>query len=155
MNEMYRKRPNSLGTIASSISTPDIVNPNIQFEDLPTPVGKPPYHLSLSQILTTEEINRIHESGAISFHIVGDTGGTKKPENQKIVEMAMNMILNIKIKQRFLHFFIISVMLYTNSEKRVNITHNFMSHISITRLQYLQYLEIKMVLLENQDQMLF
>ena len=105
MNEMYRKRPNSLGTIASSISTPDIVNPNIQFEDLPTPVGKPPYHLSLSQILTTEEINRIHENGAISFHIVGDTGGTKKPENQKIVEMAMEYDFKHKDKTKIPSFF--------------------------------------------------
>lgn len=104
MNHIYRKRPNNLGTI-TSVSTQDITNPNIKFEDLPTPTGKSPYHLSLSQILTTDDINRIQESGAISFHIVGDTGGTKKPEHQKIVEFAMEADFKHKDKTKIPSFF--------------------------------------------------
>ena len=74
MSPIYKNRPNSLGTVKST-SSPDRTNPNVQFENLPIPSGKAPYHLNLSQVLSIEEITRIQDNDAISFHIVGDTGG--------------------------------------------------------------------------------
>ncbi|HXT82796.1 MAG TPA: metallophosphoesterase [Verrucomicrobiae bacterium] len=99
MNYIYKKRPGSSG-ILQSITPPDRSNPNEQFEELPGPSGKTPYHLNLTQIWSIEEVNRIEEIGSISFHIVGDTGGTKKPENQKIVEIAMEKDFKHKDKTK-------------------------------------------------------
>ncbi len=104
MIRIYKNRPNSLGTI-SSTSSPDRTNSNVQFENLPIPSGKAPYHLNLSQVLPMEEITRIQDTGAISFHIVGDTGGSRKPENQKIVEIAMESDFKHKDKTKIPSFF--------------------------------------------------
>ncbi|MDQ6723681.1 MAG: hypothetical protein M3Z01_05385 [Thermoproteota archaeon] len=60
MRNIYKKRPNSLGTVKST-SPPDRTNPNEQFEELPIPIGKSPYHLTLSQILSMEEVSRIQD----------------------------------------------------------------------------------------------
>jgi acid phosphatase type 7 len=104
MSNIYKNRPNSLGTIKSTFP-PDSTNINEQFENLSMPSGKSPYHLNLSQVLSIEEINRIQDNGAISFHIIGDTGGTKKPEHQKIVEIAMESDFKHKDKTKIPSFF--------------------------------------------------
>jgi hypothetical protein len=104
MSPIYKNRPNSLGTIKST-SSPDRTNPNVQFENLPIPSGKAPYHLNLSQVLSMEEITRIKDNDAISFHIVGDTGGSKKPENRKLVEIAMESNFKHKDKTKIPSFF--------------------------------------------------
>jgi acid phosphatase type 7 len=64
-------------------------NKNEKFYKLPEPVGSLPYHLSLGSVIPSENIRRIEKSGSISFHIVGDTGDTKRLEASERVEEAM------------------------------------------------------------------
>ena len=64
-------------------------NKNNSFQALPNPRGKPPYHLKLDKVLSSDQINSIFDSGGISFHIVGNTGGREKKECQQIVKTAM------------------------------------------------------------------
>ncbi|MGA9149890.1 MAG: metallophosphoesterase [Candidatus Nitrosopolaris sp.] len=56
---------------------------------LPEPTGTAPYHLPIDKVISKEQINRIGKSGSIASHIVGDTGGTKSPTTQHIVEVAI------------------------------------------------------------------
>jgi hypothetical protein len=62
---------------------------NQKFQPLPPPTGSSPYHLSLSDILPAQQIAAITQSGGISFHAVGDTGGVAYPEPQQAVANAM------------------------------------------------------------------
>jgi acid phosphatase type 7 len=64
-------------------------NSNETFYELPRPTGKAPYHLALSSVVPKEKVESIDNAGAISFHILGDTGGTKTVEAEHIVEAAM------------------------------------------------------------------
>lgn len=45
-----------------------------QYQPLPPPTGRPPYHLELSNILG-ERVERIVRSGKLLFQVAGDTGG--------------------------------------------------------------------------------
>jgi acid phosphatase type 7 len=71
-----------------SVSQPKATK-NGNFQNLPKPTGKPPYHLSLNKILSPDRIKLIIDSGEISFHTVGDTGGFENATNRHIVETAM------------------------------------------------------------------
>jgi acid phosphatase type 7 len=62
---------------------------NQKFQDLPEPTGEAPYHISLDKILSASQIKAITDSGSISFHAVGDTGGVNSPQAQQIVTIAM------------------------------------------------------------------
>ncbi len=64
-------------------------NKNEKFHELPDPTGSAPYHLPLIKVIPSEQVKRIGNSGSISFHIIGDTGGTKTPAAQHIVQVAM------------------------------------------------------------------
>jgi acid phosphatase type 7 len=64
-------------------------NKNEKFHELPDPTGSAPYHLPLIKVIPSEQLKKIVNSGSISFHIVGDTGGTKTPVAQHIVQVAM------------------------------------------------------------------
>lgn len=59
-----------------------------KFHALPDPTGTAPYHIPFDKVISKEQINRIGKSGSIAFHF-GDTGGTKSPTAQHIVEVAM------------------------------------------------------------------
>jgi acid phosphatase type 7 len=63
-------------------------NKNERFYELPKPTGKAPYHLALGSVIP-EQVDSIENSGEISFHILGDTGGTKTLEAGHVVEAAM------------------------------------------------------------------
>lgn len=71
-----------------SVSQPKAAK-NQNFQNLPKATGKPPYHLSLNKILSPDQIKLIVDSGGLSFHTVGDTGGIKNTPSQHIVETAM------------------------------------------------------------------
>ncbi len=58
-------------------------------QPLPAPTGAAPYHLSLDQVLTPAAMQTIQSSGRLVFHIVGDTGGVKTPQDQEIVATHM------------------------------------------------------------------
>jgi hypothetical protein len=59
------------------------------FQDLPLPTGDAPYHLSLDDVLSPNEIKKITSDGSITFHSAGDTGGIKHPVPQQLVAYAM------------------------------------------------------------------
>jgi predicted phosphodiesterase len=59
------------------------------FTDLPPPKNNPPYHLTLDDVLSRDEIKLINEKGSISFHAVGDTGGINNETYQQINAEAM------------------------------------------------------------------
>src|SRR5436305_6915560 len=79
--------------IAKTIS-PHIVrtvpelHPTVKFQPLPKPTGPTPYHLSLEQVIP-DKVPAIKEAGRLVFHIAGDTGGVKVPQDQRIVAMHM------------------------------------------------------------------
>ena len=59
------------------------------WQDLPQPTGSPPFHLALESVLPPEEIQRIHSSGNLVFHLVGDTGGVNETTDIENVASAM------------------------------------------------------------------
>ncbi|MFY9868779.1 MAG: metallophosphoesterase [Candidatus Nitrosopolaris sp.] len=79
--------------VPRKIATVTQVNPNKneKFYELPKPTGKPPYHLTLNSIIPNGQIKK---AGCIEFHIVGDTGETKIPQAQHMVESAMEADFN-------------------------------------------------------------
>src|SRR5690348_10613305 len=64
-------------------------------QPLPAPTGKPPYHVSLDEVLTAAQMQAIRTSGQLVFHIAGDTGGVKAPQAQEIVMMHMDNDLTV------------------------------------------------------------
>src|SRR5215471_14403381 len=58
-------------------------------QPLPQPTGPSPFHLSLDQVLTPAEMQTIQSSGRMVFHVVGDTGGIKTPQDQDLVVAQM------------------------------------------------------------------
>ncbi len=58
-------------------------------QPLPTPTGSSPFHLSLDQVLSPAEMQAIQSAGRLVFHIIGDTGGVKTPQDQEIVATHM------------------------------------------------------------------
>jgi hypothetical protein len=63
-------------------------------QPLPQPTGPAPYHLSLDQILPAATMQAIQTAGRMVFHMVGDTGGVKSPQDQEIVATHMEVDLN-------------------------------------------------------------
>jgi acid phosphatase type 7 len=63
-------------------------------QPLPQPTGTSPFHLSLEQVLSPTAMQTIQSSGRMVFHIVGDTGGVKTPQDQDIVASHMEQDLN-------------------------------------------------------------
>ena len=62
---------------------------NQKFQDLPAPTGDAPYHLSLDDVLSPSEIQKIKKDGSMSFHCVGDTCSVKHPVPQQLVAYAI------------------------------------------------------------------
>jgi hypothetical protein len=58
-------------------------------QPLPTPTGASPYHLALDQVLPAATMQSIQSAGRLVFHLVGDVGGVKAPQEQEIVSMHM------------------------------------------------------------------
>ena len=67
------------------VTTTHPVSPKQPFQPLPAPTGAAPYHLALADVLTHDQMQAIQDAGRLAFHIVGDTGGVKRPEAQQIV----------------------------------------------------------------------
>jgi hypothetical protein len=84
-------------------------------EPLPAPTGQPPYRLDLESLLPADEIGQIRESGHLTFHMVGDVGGVKRPEFQLAVAGAMaNQAHAAHDPARFLY--ILGDVVYYNGE---------------------------------------
>src|SRR5438093_1061835 len=59
------------------------------FQSLPAPTGQAPYHLKLADVIGAQAVQAIEDAGALTFHVLGDTGGVKNPEDQQIVALTM------------------------------------------------------------------
>jgi acid phosphatase type 7 len=62
-------------------------------QPLPQPTGPSPFHLSLDQVLSPAAMQTILSSGRLVFHVVGDSGGIKTPQDQDIVASHMEQDL--------------------------------------------------------------
>jgi hypothetical protein len=51
------------------------VHPNQQFQPLPLPTGKAPYHLKLEDVLSSDRMTAIRNAKKLVFQTTGDTGG--------------------------------------------------------------------------------
>ncbi|HEY7083160.1 MAG TPA: metallophosphoesterase [Nitrososphaeraceae archaeon] len=85
---IYQPRPRaeSIDLVPTMVQKP---RGNQKFQDLPSPTGSSPYHLRLDEVLSTEHMDEIKNAGRMTFHTVGDTGGTGYEVPQHIVEMHM------------------------------------------------------------------
>lgn len=69
---------------------------NTKFEPIPArfALGRnAPFRMDLSEVLTADEIQEITHAGSMAFHCMGDTGGVKSPEPQKLVERGLEQSL--------------------------------------------------------------
>ncbi len=67
-----------------------------RFEPIPADfkAGRaPPFQMELSDVLTADEVAEITQAGSMAFHCIGDTGGVKNPEPQKLVERGLEQSL--------------------------------------------------------------
>ena len=69
-------------------TVPQVDQPNLPFQPLPSPTGTAPYRLGLDEVLP-DKIAAIRVAGQIVFHATGDTGGYNNPSPQKYVAAAM------------------------------------------------------------------
>ena len=66
---------------------------NQKFEPLPPPTGRPPFHVSLKDVLPKAAVDTITASKKLVFHCAGDTGGINNASPQQIV--ANHMIADL------------------------------------------------------------
>jgi acid phosphatase type 7 len=85
-NPPIRRIPSRVIAPASlQLSVPHPRQPNQSQQPLPIPTGKPPYHLALDSVLTPAQMQAIQSAQKLVFHVVGDTGGVKTPQDQQNV----------------------------------------------------------------------
>lgn len=61
------------------------------FQPLPNPAGNPPYHLDISNIISSADYSNIIDSKQMIFHLTADVGGVKSPQDQVLVADHMEM----------------------------------------------------------------
>ena len=86
-------RPRQPGASLAQRSAPRIT----KFEPIPAAYAQgrdPPFRMDLGDILTAEQYREISDAGGMSFHCVGDTGGVKNPEPQRLVERGLEQSLH-------------------------------------------------------------
>jgi hypothetical protein len=67
-----------------------------RFEPIPAQFAQGragPFRMDLSEILSAEELREITDAGSMAFHCIGDSGGVKDPEPQRLVERGMEQSL--------------------------------------------------------------
>ena len=70
---------------------------NTSFEPIPaqfTQGRQAPFRMGLNEVLTADEVQEITQAGSMAFHCMGDTGGVKNPEPQKLVERGLEQSLH-------------------------------------------------------------
>jgi Icc-related predicted phosphoesterase len=60
------------------------------FQPVPPATGAYPYRLSLEDVTGTDTVNAIVTAGAMTFHVMGDTGGVAQPAPQQIVAQKLD-----------------------------------------------------------------
>jgi len=86
-----------------------------RFQPLPAPLGEPPYHVDLAQLVPGLEA-LVVQTGRLVVHVVGDTGGVKNPDYQRAVAAAMKGDLNLPPEQRPAFFYHLGDVVYYNGE---------------------------------------
>jgi hypothetical protein len=85
-NPPTRRIPTRVIAPASlQLSVPHPRQPNQSQQPLPIPTGRPPYHLTLDSVLTPAQMQAIQSAQKLVFHVAGDTGGVKTPQDQQNV----------------------------------------------------------------------
>lgn len=85
------------------------------FQPLPVPIGPPPYHYDLETALPGIS-NLAKKNKQLVFHAVGDTGGIKQPEYQRIVAASMKSDLNLPHPNKPSFFYHLGDVVYYNGE---------------------------------------
>jgi len=70
---------------------------NTKFEPIPARFAQgrsAPFRMDLGEVLTAGELQEITQAGSMAFHCMGDTGGVKDPEPQKLVERGLEQSLH-------------------------------------------------------------
>ena len=86
-------RPRQPGASLAQHPAPRIT----RFQPIPDAFAQgrnPPFRIDLGDILTTEELQEITHAGSLSFHCMGDTGGVRHPEPQRLVERGLEQSLH-------------------------------------------------------------
>ena len=78
-----RTGPSPTGLDAAGRAVADVVPP----EPLPAPTGPAPYRLDLAEVLDPGQMRAITDTGRLTFHLLGDVGGVKAPQDQQIVAL--------------------------------------------------------------------
>jgi len=69
---------------------------NTKFEPIPDRFAQgriAPFRMDLGDVLAAGELQEITKAGSMAFHCMGDTGGVKDPEPQKLVERGLEQSL--------------------------------------------------------------
>ena len=85
------------------------------FEPLPRPIGQPPYHFDLENVIPGIT-QKAHDLGQLVFHTVGDTGGIKNADYQAAVAAAMKGDLNNEEAERPQFFYHLGDVVYYNGQ---------------------------------------
>ena len=70
---------------------------NTGFEPIPARFAQgrqAPFRMDLGEVLTAGELQEITQAGSMAFHCMGDTGGVKNPEPQRLVERGLEQSLH-------------------------------------------------------------
>ena len=78
-----RTGPSPIGLDAAGLAVASVVPP----EPLPAPTGPSPYRLDLAEVLDPAQMQAITDAGRLTFHLLGDVGGVKAPQDQQIVAL--------------------------------------------------------------------
>ena len=85
------------------------------FQPLPTPLGPPPYHFDLENVVPGITASS-GQAGKLIFHAVGDTGGIKNPDHQLAVAAAMVQDLSLPSGQVPSFFYHLGDVVYFNGQ---------------------------------------
>jgi hypothetical protein len=90
---------------------------NTSFQPLPSPpLGLPPYHYDLAEKFP-EIAKAIHDSGRLTFHVVGDSGGVQDGEFQNNVAEQMIQHLDASTKDKPLFCYHVGDVVYFTGAK--------------------------------------
>ena len=76
-----RTGPSPIGVDSAGLAVTSVVGP----QPLPTPTRPSPYRLDLAEVIDPAQMQAIEDTGRLTFHLLGDVGGVKSPQDQQIV----------------------------------------------------------------------
>ena len=109
-----RARPNASGTFDLHV----VPKRDTHFRDLPTPSGRPPFHLDLKTVVPAADYAAIVKAKKLIFHLNGDMGGINYDVPQTLVAKGMEADFdpNAKPGDNPLFLYICGDCVYFNGE---------------------------------------